>query len=471
MLGIGSVQTTRVFARLAALVPAAMVACLSLVLGGCVTAFDQHRAALRTLHEQGQYAQAAMLMDGPETRGLYSNNDKLLLWLDRGSVALALDDAPRAVDELEKAEGYTETKRELTGGEEATRWILNDTAVPYVGEPYEELYINVFKMLAQLEAGRIEDGAAIEARRMAGKADVLRDRYVRTLDAASKKADARTRSGLTGPYENTTAGGEFIESTLGTYLTAITAMKVGDSQSQAVAARRLASGLDLQKTLAPGVDASRFQQLGDLRASDVNVLVVGLSGRGPYKIARTIGPIPVFEWPVYFQLPELTGGSEQVSAVRVIVETDQGGGEAPRTLDKVEDLRAVATENHRRQLPVIYARTLIRSQLKAAASFAATEAVKSSAGRSRGNRDLAAVGMTLAGLALIAATEKADLRCWTFLPGRADVGAFKLPPGTHRVRVEFLSALGGVVYSSAPRTITLSNEPRQLVTLVEHYWQ
>jgi len=134
---------------------------------------------------------------------------------------------------------------------------------------------------------------------------------------------------------------------------------------------------------------------------------------------------------------------------------------------------AVSIENHRRQLPLIYARTLLRSQLKAAASFAATRAVHNS-GHHGGTQDAIELGMILAGLAFVSLTEKADLRCWVFLPARADVGLLKLPPGEHRLRVEYLSATGGLLYAGPWRTITVPGKEGTgggLVTIVEHFWR
>jgi len=461
------------------LVPALGV--LSVVLPGCVTPFDTNRVELRQLHEQGRYQQAAAVLDAPATKDLYTGRNQLLYWLDRGAVALALDDTQTTVDLLEKAEAYMEVKREPSGSDEFSRWLLNDTVAPYFGEPYEDLYTNVLKMLARLERGEIGGGATVEARRMAGKADVLRDRYVRTRQAVAKEARGGTTLGPppASVGADVNAEGNFLESTLGTYLTALAFMKDGDAASQAVAGRRLQSSLELQRNLQGGVDASRFAGLGELSPSAVNVLFVGLSGRGPHKVAQRIGPIPLFEWPVYFELPQLVGGSAEVGSVRVIAEPVGGGEARSILLDKVEDLRAVATENHRRQLPLIYARTLIRSQLKAAAAFAGTQAVKGASGRG-GGRDAAQIGMILAGLAFVTLTEKADLRSWNFMPGRADVGAVKLEPGQYRVRLVFqggggvgaADGLAGAVYTSPEKIITVGPSPdKELVTIVEHYWR
>jgi hypothetical protein len=457
---------------------------LAIGLGGCVTRFDTSREVLAPLHAQGRFDEAARLLDDPETKADYGEKNRLLWWLERGAVASALDQHEVTLDTLEKAESYMEVHREPTGSDEFARWLLNDTAAPYYGEPYEDLYVNVLKLLAQLERGEVQGGATVEARRMAGKADVLRDRYVRTDAALRERSRAESRSSgsqssgdafsaatssaSTRFSSSSGVAGDFIETTLGTYLTAATFMASGDRDLQEVAGRRLESAIRLQGSLVGPVDPSKFETLGTRRLADGNVLIVGLSGRGPTKVPERIGPIPIYTWPVYFELPQLVGGSAEVGSVRVLVESPAGGTATTTGLDFVEDMRSVATENHRRQLPQIYARTYLRSSIKAAAAAIGTEVARSQA-RSGDTRDLVTIGGIIAGLALVMGTEKADLRSWTFLPGRADAGFITLPPGEHAVRLEFLGRGGGVLYTSPPRTVRVSSD--QLTTVVERYWR
>jgi hypothetical protein len=120
-------------------------------------------------------------------------------------------------------------------------------------------------------------------------------------------------------------------------------------------------------------------------------------------------------------------------------------------------------------MPLIYARALLRSSLKAGASFAITQAVRNSKGNNSGYVLLS----VLAGLALVTATERADLRCWIFLPGQAHVGLLDLAPGAYRVKVEYLSGSGGVVYSGPWKAVSVPDSGRDehLSTVVEHYWR
>lgn len=459
--------------RIPSVVSLLVCAVLSIMLLGCNSAFYAHRDQLEGAFASGRYDAAAASLDSPASQSLYGEKNRLLYWLDRASVALAMDQHEQAIDLFERAESYMDVHSEATAGDDLARWIINDTAAPYYGEAYEDIYVNVFKLLAQLERGEISGGATVEARRAAGKADRLRDRYIKLRGDVVQSADAKARQGLQAsaiPLDaRTTAEGEFIESTLGAFLTAVTFMKDGDPQSQGVAGRRLVSAIQLQRGLQPGVNEQQLAEVGTADPSSVNVLIVGLSGRGPTKIAQTIGPIPIFEYPLYFQLPQLVGGSEEVASARVVVDGAQPGTRGGAMV-KVEDLRAVAIENHRRAMPLIYARTLIRATAKSAAIFVGAKSIEH--GSKRGDtRDAVAIGAIIGGIAAMMLTEEADLRCWQFLPARADAALLNLPPGRHTIRVEFLGASGGVVYTAPPRDIEVSSGPKALSTVVEHFWR
>ncbi|MFN7020346.1 MAG: hypothetical protein ACK4WH_03335 [Phycisphaerales bacterium] len=446
----------------------ALAGLVAATLSGCVDSFQVHRKSLESLYAAGDYAKAAAILDAPEGRRLYGDKNQLLYWLDRGSIALAQGQPEVAISNLERAEDFMEVRRELSAGDEIARWLINDTAAPYYGEPYEEQYVNVLKLLAQLEQGNFDGGATVEARRMAGKADVLRDRYLRALGEATKKGESSI-TGFSPPslgqaYAN--PEGAFVESTLGTFLTAVTFMMTGDPGGQSVAARRLRTNIDAQAGLIGPVRAEDFESLGELTPGRVNALVVALSGRGPTKEPARFGPIPIYTYTVYFELPELRGGSAECPRARVVVD-----GDDPFTqeLSLIEDMRSVAAENHRRQLPVIYLRAFLRSSLKAAAVAVGTEAARRGAG-SRDTKTAIELAGILGGLLFVTQTEKADLRCWAFLPGQAHVGLMNLPPGRHTVRVEYLSDTGSVLHSTQPQEVVIQ-PGRGLRTIVEHYWR
>lgn len=451
---------------------------VALSAGGCGQ-FEAHRRELARLHAQGAYEAVAEQLDSERVQRLYGVRNALLWHLERGAVALALDDAARTVQELEQAERQIELYREATPGDELSRWVMSDASAAYVAEPYEDMYLNVLKLLAHLESGRIEGAATVEARRLGSKANLLRDAYVRyeaALGPRRAALGASSWSAVNGTGSSAVvardSGGQFVESPLGTYLTAITFMASGDREFQRVAGRRLVDAIRVQAGLIGPVRVEPFEGLGELDPEDAAVMVVALSGRGPTRRAERYGPILVGTLPVYFELPVLVPHPSEVVAVKVVVEPDGDSTgaivQARREweLALVEDLGLVAAENHRQQMPLIYTRTLLRVAAKAGLSVTATEMARRSV-RDR-QQVLVQVAGALAGLVAMMATERADLRSWTMLPGQAHVGVLDLPPGRYRIRADYIAAGGRRVYSSPWRTVQVDGE--QVRAIVEHYW-
>ncbi len=438
---------------------------MAATLGACRSSFDTHREVLRGQVAQGRWEEAAESLDEPRTRKLYGSRNELLWLYDRGTVAQALGDSATTVETLNRAEAIMDTERGENVGDVLSALLVNDTLRRYTGEPYEDIYLNVFKMLAHLRAGDIDGGATVEARRLAGKANMLRDRYLEIYPATKQQAarsigEARPDGPSTGggglipsldaelpPAVGGTVAenerGAFIESTLGLYLTAAVWMEMDEPGNQRVAAERLAQTIDLHRELMRGVDPGDFTDLATRTPDDSDLLVVALSGLGPTKRVFRFPPIIIDGAPIYFELPYVRAGPGAAASARVIVDRDP-----PMNLAFVEDIGGVAEENFRRALPLIYIRTLARAAVKA---LAVREGVK--AFEDKNDNDWARLGVYIGALLVPGLTERADTRSWESLPGKAHVGQLALPPGKHRVRVEWLNDAGFVVDESGVFTV------------------
>ncbi|MBS0186899.1 MAG: hypothetical protein JSS51_02450 [Planctomycetes bacterium] len=443
-------------------------ACL---LAGCASPFDNLQSQLRSEHEAGQFVAAAKTLDEPASKETFGDRNQLLWMLDRGGVGLAINDMPTTIRVLEDAEQRIDAQWALRPSEQAAQWLLNDTVVPYVAPPYEDIYVNVFKLMAQLELGRVDGGATVEARRMANKSNLLRDRYLREEQALKERAGqgyaAAERAGVATRYATPT-GGEFIESPLGTYLAAITFMKTGDREFQRVAGKRLLQAMEAQPKLFPDVNRNAFANVGDLDPSAGNVLMVALTGCGPYLEAERVGPMAIFSLPVYFELPRMKQRGSRVVAARIEVQDQSGTVRDGGPLELVENIGSVAEENFRRELPLIYQRTMVRYLVKAGATVGASEVVAQTQQDNNTQWLIRSLG-GLIGLAVLGATERADLRYWEFLPAKAFVGLTKLPPGAFRVRTVYLGVGNVPLGTSTWREVSIPPGPAagQLATVVQ----
>lgn len=457
------------------------------LLSGCVSAFQTHRSALADMHAMGDYEAIERTLDDPAVASLYDEKNGLLWEMDRGAAALALGDLDATIARLNEAEERMAERRGSGALETAGAFLINDTVTTYLGEPYEEMYLNVFKMLAQLEAGRIGGGATVEARRMATKANLLRDEYLRSAATVRKvieeeAGDAPEASGADGGRYALDSGGNFVESPLGLFLSAAAFLHDGDSNGQRVAARRLQQAIEAQGAMIGPVEGRAFEGMEEWTVPPPgsgrgHLLVVAFSGRGPIKESTRERAYAYGGSAIELDLPVLRWEPSAAEGARVRLD---GGGSSPEEharagdevfdLDLVEDLSRVANANHERQMPIIYARTFARVAAKAVGVGAATW------GASTANNDAFTAAVLIGGIALLLASEEADTRCWTMLPGQAHVRLIEVPAGRHEATVEWASAASG---GGTPGTGTLYASGRRIVdvpegglaTMVEYWWR
>lgn len=419
-----------------------VVAVLLLMLGpmlamsGC--AFESHREDLRGQLDSGSWAEAAAAIDRAYDDGLYGEANALLYQLDRGTLAMVLGDHEQAFHRLDRAEYLIDYNFTRSLSADWASWIINDKTMPYAGEPYEDQYVNVLKMLMHLRTGRLENGAVTEALRLREKSDEWRDKYVELKQWAGKSADTQAAmKSLTGQdrYLQVQDEGEFIESTLGMYLSTLLWAHLGERNDQRIAAENLLGAVEMQREINPGVRRETFEGLAELQPDDVSLVVVALSGRPPYKQAKRVR-LPLNDVYIKIEWPELVRRPSDVRSI--VVRIDDGPG---HELPLVENMGAVAAAMYERQLPMIYTKALTRSIGKSVAGGMLIHQAKRAKSGNGAEAELGVLGAYLANI-LISETEQADLRHWATMPSRAHAQHFALEPGTHRVTIEFLNRNG-----------------------------
>ncbi len=432
-----------------------------LTVPGC--AFERHREQLARFHSKGEYEAAAASLDDPKVHNLYDAEDQVLWHMDRASVALALSDTQTALTNFELAKKDTEFNDTKSAGEVVGEWLLNDTVRRYVAEPYEDMYLSVLTMVALLEDGRVESGAANEAKRFGTRANYLRERFNQQYQAVQKQGGPQLKAaeGSNGSRGLKGSKGieDFVESPLGVYLASLSFMAAGDADAQRIAAERLTDAIERQKGMIGAVDATKFSDLAGKSPETANVVVVAFSGRGPTKTPFRLPPIVIDKVQVYVEIPILKKHESRVYDATVEVE-----GEGTTGLALIEDMSGVAMANYDRIMPMIQARAVARALVKAGVAYAVTETVDKSSKRNDAARWLTQIGL----LAAQIATEHVDIRCWAFLPGQARVTTLKLQPGKYRVRVVYSGMGGGAAHVTPWKDVDVGTGP--LRAIVTHYW-
>ncbi|MCE9536305.1 MAG: hypothetical protein K8R65_07845, partial [Nitrospirae bacterium] len=129
----------------------------------------------------------------------YGSKSRVLYGMDRGMTLQLAGEYQQSNAVLEQAEDEVDrlyTRRIRT---ETLAFMTNDTALPYEGDPYEQVLINVLKALNYATMGQWQD-ALVEARRIDHRLNVLSDR-TKEKNAYRDDGFARYLTGIL--YEST----------------------------------------------------------------------------------------------------------------------------------------------------------------------------------------------------------------------------------------------------------------------------
>lgn len=419
----------------------------------------------------------------------YGSKSLVLYGMDRGVVlqlAGRYEDSNRllslAEDEIERL--YTRKIRN-----EALSFLLNDNELPFEGDPYEQVMINVVKAVnyallqdwsgALVEARRIDHRLNVIADRETGKTAYRDDGFARYLTgmlyeiggdqnnafvAYRRAYDAyQANRGWARTAAPSSLKSDLLRTADGLHLTAEVEeyrRQFPDTTWEPVSSRehlaqvilisyngRAPFRLDQFLDVPLGLDAARLVLLargyggGSQRTRAADSLLYGLNGR----IVRVA-------------IPRLIPQRSQVTAGHLSL-TGESGTFTART-EIVHDLTALAEKSLSDQLPGIMVRAAARAAVKYGLAEGIEQGVRSATRpRSRnGERDdlewvAFVVGSLLKTMAV--ATEEADKRCWQTLPAQIQVARLWVPAGEYDLRVRSLTMQGGLAKPETATHVTL----------------
>jgi len=437
--------------------PILSVAAMALLFASCVTTrnyvFDKTDQEVQSR----EYVTAAKTLDGPDSKTFYGDRDQVLRNLDVGMLYHLANDPKASVGRFDEAERLIEENYTKSITNAATSFLLNDYALDYAGEPYEDLYLNVFKAIDYARQNQPDD-AFVEINRMGTKLNLLEDKYRKVADSMNNSPDSKgaVKAGST----------QFHDSALARFLSMVL-YRYDHSYDNAA--------IDLQKikdafTSQPNLYAFPLPNLdGMVKPSDkVRFTVVGFSGQSPTKRANTLrlntgtnsvvvseqkeDSHGVMEWKgfgaifvpgvkaglnIKAQLPEMYLRPSKVHSITVLVD-----GVSVGHLELLERLDTIAVDTFELAKTPIFFKTVIRASVKGVLTQMAKEQANNGlSSLGFGGQLLGAVGGLAADVA-VDATEQADLRSARYFPGQAWVGDFSIAPGTHVVSVEYFGRAG-----------------------------
>jgi hypothetical protein len=439
------------------------------VVGGCASMSTQkgHLVGIEPKLQGHDFAGALTQIQNAKASG-YKEKDKILYYLDAGMLCHynarwgesneLLTQAERAIEEA-----YT---RSIRGA--AASMMLNDNALEYPGEDYEDVYLNVFKAINFLRQGQF-DSAFVEVRRINDKLNLLEDKYAKIATEYNQSKD-KSKDFKPGRAN-------FHNSALARYMSMLMYRAEG---------RRDDARIDLNKVGDAWRDAAGIYDfpmpsfsmaLSLSPAAYAKLNVMSFYGRSPDKLAKTlyIYPLPdsitimtteqtdakktdmtaleVIPWKIgnllppgsamKFQIPYMKMRGSQVGRVVLYL-----NGYPVRDLDRMESIENVALETFKIKEPLIFLKTITRSIAKTIIKVKAVEELKK-------HKDGQMVPTFLVDLA-VAATENADLRIAQFFPAVAAISEIEVPVGPHRATVVYFDRAGNRLYQDELGTVQVT---------------
>ncbi len=401
----------------------------------CATSKAQYSGMERYLHRH-DFKQAIAKIKAAKKEGKYEKKDRVLYWLDLGMLESYDNQFDLSNKLLTNAENTIEDLYTKSIRKEAGSLVLNDNIKDYIGEDYENIYINVFKSLNYTEENKIDD-AMVEIRKVQIKLNLLHDKY----NVANNKISLN-----------------FSNSALAHYLSLLFYRNDRKFDDANIDKKKIDEAFANQPNLynfakpeLPEIDPNNYGKKAYLN-------VISFAGLGPQKVASTtriqtyrnairvyyeqgdenarryfgsaIIHMPAIQ-PGYnfkFEFPTLKPRKPAVSRIELFVD-----GNFVKELQLLENMAQIAKKTFEYKQGAIIGKTLTRAVIKYIATVAATEATKKATNTHGFAGALLSLGTSLA----VSATEQADLRMSYFFPATAFVTETVLTPGTHRIEIRY----------------------------------
>jgi hypothetical protein len=408
----------------------------------------------------GNYGEAADQILTAEIEGNYSDKDRVLLHLDKGMIFHYQREYEKSNQEFEKAEIAIEDLYTKSISKGAASLLLNDNALDYSGEAYEDLYINVFKALNYLHLDDF-DGAYVEIKRVNNKLNLLKTRYDEYVASLNSSDDAKIKI----EAEEL----DYYNNVLSNYLSSLIFEADGEDDNARISLEKMDEAWNTYTDVYPFPKPSFLQDSLRQRSRSSKLNIISFTGLGPIKEpvgARittfndfiTISdptnfwidaiPFPGIEygWNFKFEFPRLISNGSDVAEIEIYIDSVYVGN-----LELLEDMSKVAEKTFETNKSIVFFKTITRAVLKGIGS--------SALGRELAKGKNEVVGDILAALtnAVVDATENADLRGWRTMPAYCDVTQIELPPGVYDVEIRFIDHAGNKLKSEFHKNFEVGN--------------
>ncbi|MBX3334839.1 MAG: hypothetical protein KF876_11990 [Nitrospira sp.] len=433
-----------------------------LLLAGCGPSVNRYLLIEQSL-QAGDPHRAATIVE--QTEPEYGARGRLLYAMDRGMMLQLAGQYEHSNEALNRAEEDIERLYTRSIRTETAAFLTNDNALPYEGDAYEHVMVNVIKALNYAVQGQVDE-ALVEVRRADHRLNVLGDR-VKDKGKYQNDGFARYLSGIL--YE---AAGDLNNAFIA-YRNAYEAYGAMSGWSKMSFPPTLRADL-LRTTAALGLTTefeSYRKTFPDVvwepsisGEQSAQVVMISYNGRAPRKEDLLLDlPISldavqlvllnrgVFHQPygrdrvvdsvlyglngrvVRVALPQLVRQKTRVPS-EVMTLTDSQGRSVVVRSELAQNVTALAEKSLSERLPAMTVKALARAATKFAMAEGITRGAQHAAGRDAAPWVGLLVELITKGLAV--ASEEADKRSWQTLPDEIHVARAWVSPGQYRVSVQ-----------------------------------
>jgi uncharacterized protein len=441
------------------------------LLAGCGPSINHYLLIEQSLFA-GDPQRAAAIVE--QTEKEYGTKGRLLYGMDHGMMLQLSGRYQQSSVVLEKAEEEVDRLYTRSLRSETAAFLTNDNVLPYEGDAYEHVMINVVKALNYAAQGQLQE-ALVEARRIDHRLNVLGDRV---KDAGKYRNDgfARYLSGIL--YE---AAGDLNNAFIA-YRNAYEAYTSMRGWARMLAPSSLrADLLRTAEALGLTTEFAQYRQVfPDVKWQPLasqehlaQVVMISYNGRAPRKEDMLLDlPIShdavqlvllnrgVFQSPyqrnrmadsvlyglngriVRVALPRLIPQKTQVAFESMTLTNSLGHSLTVRS-ELAHNVTAMAEKSLSERMPAITAKALARAATKFAIAEGATRGAQHAAGRDAAPWVGLLVELLTKGIAV--ASEEADKRSWQTLPDEIHVARAWVTPGQYHVSIQpsgQISAMG-----------------------------
>ena len=259
----------------------------------CMTMADYDFTEIDNSIVSGRYEDAYQTVES-ENSSLYSNNDEVLYFLDKGLLSHYAQAFDRSNNELSEAEKLILKNKTKSISQSVSSYLVNDNVVDYSGDTYEDIYTNIFMALNYLMLGKTED-AVVEIRRFDNKFKVASAQYADLIVQANNENKKKGGQHVKNPDL------EFHNSALARYLSLILYRSIGKIDSAKIDYKYIQNAFELQPNLYDFAIPTSISEEFNVPKGMARLNIIAFSGKAPTKeeeVERLIDPDGDF----YFKL-------------------------------------------------------------------------------------------------------------------------------------------------------------------------